>query len=524
MLRERLDTPMFLDFVYNNSFGKLMEEYSYWPNRNSKDITHKTFCLTSAIRERRDVDLLSGPCLSLLQRPEAYLPVASLMRENEEQLAGQILMFSKFLLFTEEELSSHVERYTSSQFREDLRSNQTDQFSTFFHLDNEEIDHQTRRFSSANTIDLSTYAYLRKVFQLQNYHIANNYFELAGIEPCEESFFQLSRYSSEFIELARHRSIVHGRINAALDDIGLPLKKTTLKFQDKKAFEFFLKKFCRTVLQHVSLNGIRGVTSWRTIAAFYAKRDCGTQNYGLQIVFVLHTLAKFLRERLHDRLTIIVGETKIKAVPQVRSRMVLFHEYAILADCEGYCKLMDSQALRRWGILRHQDDSKYIFDIQYMEHEVLAPDLGLEYRWGSAAFSPFSLEHTKALSRDHKIDIEEFSRKIIGCPSQFKSKVTSSLLFRKGDLVWGEFHNVVGMITRDVTDEDNYIEVSGFNSGHSSKYRSDSFRQIRPSHICNNVLSLQDFVRWLTRNDRFIQLAGVEFTKLTIDNGVFRLM
>lgn len=465
-LRQVLDAPMFSHFMYHLSFGNYMKSYCHYPNACSKSITHKVYGLIKNME--RPIDCSNDSSLmKLLMHPDAYFAII----DNFEQL------------FVELQL-------------------------------------QMKTFITSKSIALSTYVFLKRILDLHNFVIANRYFELNGDRLSEEAFFQLSRYSSNFFHHAAYRLSVLHQINNALDQSGLPQRTKRLNFSDMRAYEHFLKNLSSIVLRHLPADSTD--KPWSTITAFYSGRPCGDQN-GLQKVYTLHVLVKFLKERVFDRYKLYVGEQLLNSEPVVKNDLIIIGRYAIFVN-NRKLKLVNSSLLHNFGILRNGAILESIFSELLFDGPIRIQGVGPTIDWNALPYNTITVDKIRSLCFLHQMDIEEFGNLQGREPFQKVGSDDVPMIFKRGQIVTSDFQDLIGIVIEDTVFDSPVIDVQGINSGDIKQFKIGDFRQIGPGDVSVNDEILQSFLTWLILSDLFTQFVGTSFTHLVLEDGYFRLI
>lgn len=465
-LRQVLDAPMFFHFIYQQSFGGYMDSYCHYPSTCSKLITHKVYGVIKNMEYPIDSSNNSS-LMKLLQHPDAYFAIV----DKFEQLYVELQL-------------------------------------------------QMKTFITSKSIAISAYVFLKRILDLHNYVIANWYYELNGDRLSEEGFFQLSRYFSNFFHHAAYRLKVLQQIHNALDRSGLPQRTKRLNFPDMKGYEHFLKNICSIVLRHLPADS--NDKQWSTITAFYSGRSCGDQT-GLQKVYTLHVLVKFLKERVFSRYKLHVGEQLLNSEPVVKNDLILIGRYAIFVN-NRKVKLLNSSLLHNFGILRNGASLESIFSNQLFDGPIRIQGVGPTVNWNAIPYNTITVDKIRSLCSFHQMDIEEFS-KMKGCePFQKVSSDDVPMIFKRGQIVTSDFQDLIGIVIEDTVFDSPVIDVQGIDSGDIKQFKIGDFRQIGPGDVSVNDETLQSFLTWLMLSDLFTQFVGTSFTHLVLEDGFFRLI
>lgn len=481
--RAAFDSVEFQRLVYDNTFRESIRGYGFRPPSISKIKTIRIFRLLRLIPENRKLwdlsktsDSLVAKALDLLQDPEAYHPIALLFRVENDRVRNAVAL-------------------------------------------------------GATSVDFAYVALLTKLLDMQNFLVACDYFRGVDLAepPAEEILFENSRFSADFIRYAPARQPCLDRINTVLDDL-LPPVRGVYKFPTMHSFKHLLTKMAQVVLFQMNFPLKTRGSHPGSLCAYY---HCGawTTDRSAGVPYPLYVIGKFIHEKLHLRVEVRVGEEKVDTLPRVANGQLLVGPACFVFDDTGRLRLLDRLTLLRTGLLLtiHPND-----DLNHVLHSHTAVvDLPEErdlshVDWCSLLLCSSTKKKAALVesTRENNYDPTEYLAYSIFALQLYPSSCIqpSDYPIRFGHLVYNHFLHFVGIMT-DLSPRNGYYTVALLNGDSSVLSRESSLTILSLDMIRRPADNLfHTFVDWMLLQANFIDLAGVQFTRLVVEDGFLRLV
>lgn len=479
--RDTFDTHHYLQLVYENTFKYTIDAYSYRNTVITKRKIHKIYDVLRQLECGQLELTLGNPdskrALDLLQDPEAYHPIA------------------------EQFCNSH-RAYLSKYTVENLESTGITSFSRVM--------------------------VLMKLLEMQNFLVACDYFRnIDFLVPAEEILFENSRFSADFIQYAPSRKPCLDRINLVLDDL-LPPVRGIYKFPNLKSFKHLLHQMAQAILFQMnfplkSQNGLPG-----NITAYYY---CGnwTNGRGAGLPFPLYVIGKFIQERLHDKVEVMVGTEKINTHPSISRGQLIVGGICIIFDDNVRLRLVELRVLQAAGLLLTEHPIEdlmknlhtHLPHVELPEGDISGVDWSTMLHVSTLRPKADIIERTRENGYD-SLEFLEFFEPFLRLTPCMRPQLNTKIKY--GHLVYNHYLHLVG-IMMDPEPSNGYYQVALLNGDSRVVSREGSLTIITPDMVRDQEDGLlRKFLLWMLFQCNFIMGAGWIFSHLVIEDGYLRLI